>query len=111
MARQIDSGVGRNSGLTSERLPATCHSASTTTSPIHPAWRLVADAKPAPRNGTGLVAAEASGFVGTRSSILHLALGIDSLTADQRPQVVLNLQQLLASRGISPVAARHRHRH
>ncbi|MEY9542881.1 hypothetical protein ABIE85_005941 [Bradyrhizobium diazoefficiens] len=41
--------------------------------------------------------------------MLDLALGIDRLVADQRPDLVLKQQQLFARRGFAALGARHRH--
>src|SRR6185312_16142489 len=95
IAFAIASGVGRNSELTRPAPPAACQTASTTRSAIQPPWRLARGAKPAPRKATGCVPACRSGSA-ERSSMLYLALGIDRFAADQRPQLVLQRQQLAA---------------
>src|SRR5271166_4077665 len=98
MARQIASGVGKNRGLTRRALPVSCHSTMTASSAVQPPKRLAPGTKPAPRNSTGRVSAARPGLAccGARSSILNLAFGIDRLVADQRPQIVLQREQLPA---------------
>src|SRR6185436_15931311 len=92
IAIAIAEGGGRNSGLTQPALPANCQSAITSASAIHPEARPAFGTKPAPRKATGR-ASVARSSCGARSSMLHLALGIDRLLADQRPQIVLQRQQ------------------
>src|SRR5215212_11156380 len=100
-------GAGRNSGLTTPALPASCHSAMTSASAIQPEARPAFGTKPAPRNVTGR-ASVARSSCGARSSMLHLALGIDRLLADQRPQIVLQRQQFAARIDRTAFDARHR---
>src|ERR1700758_2966033 len=111
MARQIASGVGRNSGLTRPAPPASCHSTMTTSSAIQPPKRLAPGTKPAPRNSTGRISAAGSGLTccGARSSMLNLAFGINRLVADQRPQLVLQRDQLAALLWTAALSSRHRH--
>src|ERR1700754_925013 len=103
-------GAGRNSGLTRPALPAACQIAMTSASAIQPPKRLDAGTKPEPRKRTGRVV---SSFAGSpaRSSMLDLALGIDRLVADQRPDLVLQREQLLTRSDVAAGSARHRHRH
>src|SRR6201998_3987419 len=111
MARQIASGGGRNSGLPRPALPASCHSTMTTSSATQPPKRLAPGTKPAPRNSTGRLSAAGSGFTCcvARSSILNLAFVIDRLVADQRPQLVLQRDQLAAQLSTAALSSRHRH--
>src|SRR6185369_15673382 len=93
-------GAGRNSALTQPALPASCHSAMTIASATQPDNRPALGTKPAPRKATRRTSAGSP--CGARSSMLHLALGIDRLFADQRPQLVLQREQSLA--GADPAA-------
>src|SRR5882757_782666 len=104
-------GAGRNSALTQPALPANCQNAITAKSAIQPARRPAPGVKPAPRNvtGRGLAAASSCGESGgARSSMLDLALGVDRLFADQRPQLVLQRQQFAAGVEIAALGAGHR---
>src|SRR3569832_1491101 len=103
-------GAGRNSGLTRPVLPAACQTAMTRASAIQPPKRLDAGTKPAPRKRTRRVVSSLAA-VPARSSMLDLALGIDRLVADQRPDLVLLRQQLLARSRFAAHRARHRHAH
>src|SRR5256885_8810343 len=106
-------GAGRNSGLTQPALPASCQNAITSTSAIQPEARPALGVKPPPRNFTGRVAPAASSrwfSCAERSSMQDLALGIDRLLADQRPQLVLQRQQFSAGIDRAALAARHRDR-
>src|SRR5437879_2591390 len=105
-------GAGRNSGLTQPTLPASCQNAITSASAIQPEVRPALGVKPAPRNATGR-ALVSSGVpcCGARSSMLDLALGVDRLLADQRPQIVLQTEQIFARPDIAALIARHRYSH
>src|SRR5258708_36302297 len=94
MATTIADGDGRNSALTQPALPANCQKAITSASAIQPEARPARGVKPAPRNATGRVS-PSPGFAcdAARSSMLNLALGVDRLLADQRPQLVLQADQ------------------
>src|SRR5438552_6467222 len=107
IATAIADGAGRNSGLAQPALPASCHSAMTSASAIQPEARPAVGIKPAPRNATGRTSVARSSC-GARSSMLDLALGIDRLLADQRPQIVLQREQFAARIDRSALGARHR---
>src|SRR4051794_2956452 len=112
MARTIADGAGRNSGLTRPVLPAACQIAMTSASAIQPPKRLLAGTKPAPRKRTRRTTSSlADGPAGARSSMLNLALGIDRLVADQRPDLVLKREQLFTGCNVTALSARHRHAH
>src|SRR6266702_233837 len=104
-------GAGRNSGLTTPALPAVCQIAMTSASAIQPPKRLEAGTKPAPRKRTRRVAVSFAVSVAARSSMLNLALGIDRLVADQRPDLVLKCEQLFTRSRLAAFGARHWHGH
>src|ERR1700704_3168134 len=109
MATAIADGAGRNSGLTQPALPASCQNAITSASAIQPEARPARGVKPAPRKATGRVS-PSSGVAScgvARSSMLDLALGIDRLFADQRPQFVLQTDQFAARIDAAALVAGH----
>src|SRR5215475_2892601 len=111
MARQIESGGGRNSGLIHPALLAACQTAITPHREIQPPLRLAPGTKPPPRNFTGrlpVVLSACGGSGVARSSILNLAFGVDCLGADQRPQFALQRRKLAARLTPAALAARHR---
>src|SRR6516225_7471728 len=91
-------------------LPAACQIAMTSARAIQPPKRLEAGTKPAPRKRTRRVASLADVSV-ARSSMLDLALGIDRLIADQRPDLVLQREQFFPRGCLAALGARHRHAH
>src|ERR1700759_2994198 len=101
-------GAGRNNGLTRPVLPATCQIAMTSASAIQPPKRLEAGTKPAPRKRTRRVVSSLADMSVARSSMLALAIRIDRLVADQRPDLVLKREQLFARRGFAALSACHR---
>src|SRR5258708_22942223 len=113
MAPTIAGGDGRNSALTQAVPPANCQNAITSASAIQPEARPARGEKPAPRKATGRVSSY-SGFAAcdvARSSMLHLALGVDRLFADQRPQLVLQTDQLATRLDPAALVAGHRDGH
>src|SRR4030081_1458736 len=113
MATAIADGAGRNSALTQPALPANCQNAITSASAIQPEARPARGVKPAPRRAPGRVS-PSSGFAAcdvARSSMLDLALGVDRLFADQRPQLVLQTDQLAARLDTAALVAGHRNGH
>src|ERR1700704_3311027 len=113
MATAIADGAGRNSGLTQPALPASCQNPITSTSAIQPEARPARGVKPPPRNltGRGAPAASSRGVsFAERSSMQNLALGIDRLFTNQRPQFVLQRQQFSTGIERAAFAARHRDR-
>src|SRR3984957_5640978 len=108
-------GVGRNSGLTMPTLPASCQSPIASASEIQPAWRPALGIKPAPRKATGRssalsVGGEPAGSL-ARSSMLDLALGIDRLFPNQRPQLALQREQFFPRVDVAALAPRERDIH
>src|SRR5882724_5599076 len=113
IATTIADGDGRNSALTQPALPASCQNAITSASAIQPEARPARGVKPAPRKATGRVS-PSSGFAAcdaARSSMLDLALGVDCLFADQRPQIVLQTDQFAARINTAALVAGHRDGH
>src|SRR4030081_2473118 len=113
MATAIADGAGRNSGLTQPALPANCQNAITSASAIQPEARPARGGKPAPRTTPGRFS-PSSGFAaceGARSSMLNLALGVDRLFADQRPQLILQTDQLATRLDPAALVAGHRDGH
>src|SRR3954451_9914528 len=105
-------GAGRNNGLTQPALPANCQNAITASIAIQPDQRPDFGRKPAPRNATGRASAAPSACGATgwggRSSMLHLPRGVGRLVADQRPQLVLQREQLAPRTGLAALLAARR---
>src|SRR6476619_6270398 len=96
-------GLGRNSGLIQPKLPAACHSAMMSTKAARLPYQRGLRTKPPPRNRTG-----ASRAV---SDMRDLAFGIDRLSADQRPEVLVQAGKLDGRVRAHPLAARDQHMH